>query len=453
MVDSRLFLRIAVILCALAILCTSIFLGWNAWTIQKLDSAKTRFAAAGLPTSIADLVTTSVPEAENAAPLIKQIAEITTRADSAEGIAEKLKRAARQTGATGTDTVALNEAREILARPPGMQILALAREAADRPGFDAKLDFSLGAKLPILHVGPLRTAADALRLQTRLSIEAGAEDEAARDIWRLLNLADFLAREPILISQLLRIVLLDWVVEELSYAVAGNTLSEAWAVHFSERLAKIDLKAAVQLSLDGERIVCGESIFAEMISGKIGLGGVLIDPDGTGKKSPWSYIPKGWWRLEYASYLTHFETYRGVVLTNWSRPVEQYRQMNALFLAIPHYQTLARTVLPNVSTVVWKVVDAQIRIDAVEAGLSAYRHRLRHGSFPASLAELVPEFLSSVPLDNYSGAAMIYRRQQSSFVLYSIGRNGRDDEGRFAVSEADDLGFSPALSLQSLAHR
>lgn len=444
--------RILIVFGASVLMWVGVFFGWDAWTIRELDNTKARFASGGRPMRIADIVPPAVAEPDNAASLIKKIGDIMARADDKGAgfadIAEKLKRFVHQRAASAeSDFITHQEARELVARAPAQEILALAREAADRPGFDAKLDYSLGVKLTVPHIGPLRNAADILRVQIRLSIGTSAEDEAARDIWRILNLADFLAREPTLISHLLCIVLLNGAVEELGYAVAANALSEAWAVRFSDRLAKIDLKAEALLALDGERVAFGDPIFAEMISGNLDPNGELIDPNGTGKKNLWSYIPAGWWRLELASYLTYFDNYRSLVVNHWSQPLEQSRQAEALFTTIPYYRTLVRIALPSIAAVISKMGDSQIRIDAAEAGLAAYRYRLRQGSFPASLAELVPDFLPAVPTDNYNGARMIYRREHTSFLVYSVGRNGRDDGGQSTTPDNEgEVGFYPSRS-------
>lgn len=459
MASSRLLRRSLIGFGVVILVCVGGFFSWNAWTIRKLNDAKARFASAGLPMRIMDIAPPAVPEPENAAPLIKKITEITARVDdngsSFADIVEKLKRFIHQRAASAeSNAITPQEARELLDRAPAKEILALAREAADRPGFDMKLDYSLGAKLTLPHVGPLRTAADALRVQIRLSIGNRANDEAARDIWRLLNLADFLTREPTLISQLVRIVLINGAIEELGHAVAANTLSEAWVLRFLDRLAKIDLKVEALLALDGERLAFGDAIFAEMISGKMGPSGELIDPEGAGKKSVWSYIPSAWWRLEHASYLTYFHKYRSLVLYNWSQPLEQSRQVEALFTSIPYYRTLVRMALPSIASVASKMGDSQIRIDAAKTGLAAYRYQLHHGRLPASLAELVPEFLPAVPTDNYSQTPMIYRKEHTSFLVYSVGRNGRDDGGQATAPDNEgETGFYPSRSLPALTPR
>jgi hypothetical protein len=46
------------------------------------------------------------------------------------------------------------------------------------------------------------------------------------------------------------------------------------------------------------------------------------------------------------------------------------------------------------------------------------------------LDELVPDFLASVPTDYMDGQLLRYRRNpDGTFLLYSIGENGKDDGG------------------------
>jgi hypothetical protein len=51
-------------------------------------------------------------------------------------------------------------------------------------------------------------------------------------------------------------------------------------------------------------------------------------------------------------------------------------------------------------------------------------------AYPKRLDALVPKYLPSVPTDLFSGKALIYRPANDGYLLYSVGVNGRDDEGR-----------------------
>jgi len=58
------------------------------------------------------------------------------------------------------------------------------------------------------------------------------------------------------------------------------------------------------------------------------------------------------------------------------------------------------------------------------------RFQLKHGRWPETAGELVPEFLPSVPIDPYDGKPLKYHpNPDGTFLLYSVGENGVDDGG------------------------
>jgi hypothetical protein len=79
------------------------------------------------------------------------------------------------------------------------------------------------------------------------------------------------------------------------------------------------------------------------------------------------------------------------------------------------------------------------------------RCRLAKGQYPASLDALVPAWLKQVPADLLAagGAPLKYRREaDGGFVLYSIGLNRVDDQGKPALPDKDWRGVqsdSPRL--------
>jgi hypothetical protein len=64
----------------------------------------------------------------------------------------------------------------------------------------------------------------------------------------------------------------------------------------------------------------------------------------------------------------------------------------------------------------------------VAFALQAYQRE--HGRYPEKLEALVPGYLERIPGDLFSGKALIYRQAQSAYLLYSVGLNGQDEQGR-----------------------
>lgn len=83
----------------------------------------------------------------------------------------------------------------------------------------------------------------------------------------------------------------------------------------------------------------------------------------------------------------------------------------------------------EVKTIGWTAEAEAIRPITVTA-IALKRYQLKHGNYPASLADLVPQFISSVSRDPIDGRPLRYRLMPDcSFLLYSIGLNGKDDGG------------------------
>lgn len=103
--------------------------------------------------------------------------------------------------------------------------------------------------------------------------------------------------------------------------------------------------------------------------------------------------------------------------------------------------------IPNFSRAAQNAVHAETERQLTVASIAITRFHMRHGTFPANLADLVPEFLAAEPYDPMSGKALRYHlKPDGTFVLYSVGEDGVDDGGdatpapgkRFGLWEGKD---------------
>jgi type II secretory pathway pseudopilin PulG len=60
--------------------------------------------------------------------------------------------------------------------------------------------------------------------------------------------------------------------------------------------------------------------------------------------------------------------------------------------------------------------------------LAAYKSD--QGRFPKALDALAPKYLATVPIDLFTGKALIYRPSETGYLFYSVGINGKDEQGR-----------------------
>ena len=73
---------------------------------------------------------------------------------------------------------------------------------------------------------------------------------------------------------------------------------------------------------------------------------------------------------------------------------------------------------------------ALMRLLQVELAIQAWQ--ITHQQPPTSLSELVPQYLPEIPVDPFSpgGSLLQYRQAETGYILYSVGQNGKDDDGK-----------------------
>lgn len=81
---------------------------------------------------------------------------------------------------------------------------------------------------------------------------------------------------------------------------------------------------------------------------------------------------------------------------------------------------------------------AQMRLLEGDLAMRCFQHE--HGRLPEELDELVPDFLSAVPIDPFTELPLIYRRTETGFLLYSTGPDQVDNGGVRASSETPETG-------------
>ncbi len=84
----------------------------------------------------------------------------------------------------------------------------------------------------------------------------------------------------------------------------------------------------------------------------------------------------------------------------------------------------------NVGKVVEMSFRFKVQAEALETTISLLRYKADKGHFPVDLQLLVADgYLKKLPMDPYSGGALVYRREDDNFTLYSRGADFDDDAG------------------------
>lgn len=105
---------------------------------------------------------------------------------------------------------------------------------------------------------------------------------------------------------------------------------------------------------------------------------------------------------------------------------EHEQRMNST----PWYFKVAGALVPNAVTTMFKRATLDAMFETARIGMACKIYKNLHGDFPEDPAELASEILETIPVDPFTGHSYIYKKQDSGFIVYSIGSNLRDDGGR-----------------------
>jgi len=137
------------------------------------------------------------------------------------------------------------------------------REAGRLPysRFPLEYDKENPAALLLPHLASLKGCAQVLRLRAIAELQNGQSDKALEDVKLALRLADSVRTEPILISHLVRIAVLNLTLQPVWEGLARHQWSDAQLAELDRELAGLDFLSDYKLAMRGEMVLCQGRIF------------------------------------------------------------------------------------------------------------------------------------------------------------------------------------------------
>ena len=106
------------------------------------------------------------------------------------------------------------------------------------------------------------------------------------------------------------------------------------------------------------------------------------------------------------------------------------KEKQAMRKSAPWYFKLSALLLADFQSVFLKEATLEAMMLTTKAGLACKIYKNETGHYPENLDALVPELMGTVPIDPFTGKPLIYRLQDGGALIYSVGSNEKDDEGR-----------------------
>jgi hypothetical protein len=327
------------------------------------------------------------------------------------------------------------------------------RAASRRPYsmFPIHYDEDYSALLP--HLAVLKRIALVLQLRATAALAASKSEQALTDVLLSLRLADSIKSEPFIISYLVRLAIIEIALEPVWEGIVQHRWNDAQLQALANECETYDFVP------DQVRAIRGERAFANAVLDRMATVsrwerarmlaqlGEPPDEESSGDIGSFRWLalgPAGWLRQNQVAQGVWFQDMIVESLHATNRAAQRNyqdgmtREKWEKQVGWPSpYNLLARILTPAFGNSRHRSLWAQTGVNLARIACSLERYRLARGQYPASLDALVPQFLGSVPPDFYSGGPLKYgKTDNGQFVLYSVGRNQRDDGGTPHLNKA-----------------
>jgi type II secretory pathway pseudopilin PulG len=289
------------------------------------------------------------------------------------------------------------------------------------------VDFSKGFEILLPDLSNIRVGAFLLKLEAVLHAENGKSEKVAGSIKSTFGLAHSLSKEPILISQLVRIACQALAVLTLEHVINRTEFTDEQLVDLSRTLANAEGHFTLSRAFAGERCM-GVSIF-KMPAAQIPR---LVD----GSSSPLGVLRialckfAGLADMDAIIYIDLMNDYIESIQLPLHQREEAANAVDTKFDETSRIHVLLRAIMPALSRCTTIDLRTAAQLRTARAGLAIQRYRLATDGLPNTLSELTPTYLDEVPKDPFDGKDLRYKKLETGFVVYSIGKDGNDDGGK-----------------------
>ena len=298
--------------------------------------------------------------------------------------------------------------------------------------FNIRYEDGFAAVLP--HLSTMKKAATLFALSSAQRLSKGDTTGAWQDTLNGIRLGEQLRTEPFLISQLVRIAILEINFQTFWEGQVNHQWSAEQLTVFQETFQSIDLLAGMESAIRAERNMINHWLPSVAQGGTQAQGFDELN-------SSLDYFPA------FFFYSNQYQINRilteiilsGIDVSNHRLNVHQFKKMEEEILDLkssflPFRHAIALMMLPGLDKYALKVSQTQAALDQSAIVAALERYRLAKGSYPKKLAALRPKFIAKIPGDLFHEQGLVYRiNEDNSFTLYSTGYNGTDDSGEFFI--------------------
>ncbi len=318
------------------------------------------------------------------------------------------------------------------------------------PILDFNLDYKKGFALLLRHLPSIKLAAQSLNASVLYNLHERKTSEACADLRAMLAIVKGTSEERLEISQLVRINIAQIAAASTWEILQVPNISASDLSGLQQDWQSLDFIRSVKQAYLMKRVseVCSMEQFRqnpnEVWSSVSGNDGIQRSWDKNQWRWFWSYADEKR-ALQISAVLINATR---MAETNVSFPkVQLFARANFVPLGFEKSQPQGEDTFRmdiedsemrwlfsegahDAFSVLRKAMVLETARSVVVAAIALKRYELRHKMLPATLDELTPDLLKSVPIDCMDGEPLRYQPKANEiFLLYSVGENGVDDGG------------------------
>ena len=302
-------------------------------------------------------------------------------------------------------------------------------------------------------LGPMRRLALYVKMDTLVAADARDGERVVQNVRTLLGMARQVDKMPFMLSDLIAMAIASVAWESTIEIIASypGVLNDAQLAVIAQEFAKDSGPNEIRAHLGNETDYFEDTL--QRMFTDDGNGDGRLTPAGLRFLQQLSSSPP-FERVMDSSATLHalgpaimtVAPGRKATLVEWKKAfaaAEEYEQTpiwewetnpDTSFTAHMHQSNLSNpvivTLMPAFGSVIVKSDRTQQTREAAMVVVAIERYRLANRVWPATLDALVPMYLATVPLDRCDGNPLRYRFTPQGPIVYSIGWDRIDDQGR-----------------------
>jgi len=326
-------------------------------------------------------------------------------------------------------------------------VLATVSRAASMPGYSVEMVVTNWLESPIPQYSYYHDFARLLSLTARLKALSGDPGGALRELTVMKNMAEHLRSFPLLISFIVAQSVDQTRVAGLEYVLAHTPDPPVGLIDtpvITQPSARISFLKAQRFEEQGIL----QTLAIISISSNVSS---IFDLSGTDYKAQSAHLGERFltklWRVFFLP--SELKAAKDIFAYRWGKPAATYEEMQKNLRAIVEAHEsgelgiLTAIALPDLSTYLGRAMWYDALRGLSDVALAATAYKGANSEYPTTLEELVPNYLSKIPLDPFDGEPLKFKLLNGGLDLHSVGPDQKLESAIYKGSIHFYLGQGP----------